>query len=426
MRRLGKDWVAHRFGRIASRRRDNGETVRLRVAELYDDFNDNQRDKTKWKWFFQGSGPLAAEANQRLEVTFPAGTNDAGTGTFWGGYQSRCMIRGDFDFQVDYQLLQWPPNGVRVGINVDSPFVENVHRRGDDLYITHNGSGIFSAPALGDMSGTLRVVRGGGTGAGFYFRNGEWVTIGSGGVSTADALFILMAWGHGSQGEQVKVAFDNFKLQGTILCPSSSGVPAVQTWGYGDWFDGINPAVFQGDPVNSAAGTFSTGVTDLTLPGIGLPFEFERSYTSADTTSGVLGSGWTHSYNASLSFAQNGDATLRAENGQQVKFLKEPDGSYVADWGVLSRLRAIMGGYEVTRKDQTKLIFDSSGSLTEIKDRNGNRTVISYASGKIATVTDTVGRIVTFSYDGAGLLSSIALPDGRTVSYGTPGAASPR
>src|ERR1700752_1735912 len=45
---------------------------------------------------------------------------------------------------------------------------------------------------------------------------------------------------------------------------------------------------------------------------------------------------------------------------------------------------------------------------TQIKDRNGNYITIGYTiAGQINTITDTLGRIVTFNYDGSGWLTSI-------------------
>lgn len=182
--------------------------------------------------------------------------------------------------------------------------------------------------------------------------------------------------------------------------------------------DAVNPTLCGADPINTATGAFTTSATDLALPGIGIPFSVQRTYTSADTTVGPLGPGWTHSYAASLIVAQNGDVTLRAESGQQLKYIKKPDGTFAADTGGRSRLSQVTGGYELSRADQTKLAFDTNGKLTSISDRKGNDVVLSYApDGTIGSVTDTVGRSITFVHNPSGLLSGVALPDGRNLSY---------
>jgi RHS repeat-associated protein len=77
-----------------------------------------------------------------------------------------------------------------------------------------------------------------------------------------------------------------------------------------------------------------------------------------------------------------------------------------------------ISGYELIRTDQTRLEFDAAGKLTQIRDRNGNHLTLAYAGGRLSQVTDTVGRQVSFTYNGDGLLSQVALPDGRHVGYG--------
>jgi RHS repeat-associated protein len=193
-------------------------------------------------------------------------------------------------------------------------------------------------------------------------------------------------------------------------------VPAAQTYGrFG--FHAENPTGFQSDPVNSATGSFSTAATDVSLPGIGLPFVFTRSYNSTDSTSGPLGPGWTHSYAVTLTI-QGGTATLRGEDGQQVVYTQQPDGSFLGAAGARSTLSSIAGGYELLRTDQVTYTFDTQGRLTQLKDRNNRTLTLAYnVDGKLATLTDTVGRIITFTHNGSGLLTGISMADGRTVGF---------
>lgn len=68
--------------------------------------------------------------------------------------------------------------------------------------------------------------------------------------------------------------------------------------------------------------------------------------------------------------------------------------------------------------------FPSTSSLfrpTQITDTNGNFIAISYVSGKdqaINTVTDTVGRVITFNYDGAGRLVSLTQGTKTWATFG--------
>ena len=199
-------------------------------------------------------------------------------------------------------------------------------------------------------------------------------------------------------------------------------IPIEQTFGLGFGLHAINPAGFLSDPVNTATGSYVSSTTDIRLPGLGIPFEFTRSYTSADTSVGPLGIGWTHSYAASLTIDPNGDVLFRSEDGQQIRYTKQPNGSFIGPPGGLSRLSALQGGYQVLRKDQARYMFDAQGRLTRLEDRNGQGLMFSHgADGLLSTVTDSAGRVVTFSHNGTGRLTSIALPDGRTVGYGYTG-----
>lgn len=78
--------------------------------------------------------------------------------------------------------------------------------------------------------------------------------------------------------------------------------------------------------------------------------------------------------------------------------------------------------------DGTQLTYVWTGNqfdCTQIKDRNGNHISITYNSGRIGTVTDTLGRVINFNYDANGLLISITqvwnqgLPNQVTHSWAT-------
>ena len=177
-----------------------------------------------------------------------------------------------------------------------------------------------------------------------------------------------------------------------------------------------NPTAALGEPVNMATGSFFTSAVDVSLPGIGVPFTFTRSYNSADSTSGRLGLGWTDSLAWSLSVDGSGNPTVRAGSGQQLHFTLQ-GGSYVPDPGGRATLTAVSGGYKLVLTDQSAYVFNSSGRLTGESDRNGEGLSLAYdGSGNLASVTDSAGRVITFTTSG-GLLTGIALPDGRSVAY---------
>ncbi|MGH2682722.1 MAG: DUF6531 domain-containing protein [Actinomycetota bacterium] len=203
--------------------------------------------------------------------------------------------------------------------------------------------------------------------------------------------------------------------QGPLL-----SIPDAQTFGpCQSATHAANPTDCQSDPVNSATGSFVTSATDIALPGIGIPFVFSRSYTSADTSPGPLGIGWTHNYGVSLTIQPNGDAIFRAETGQQIPFTLQADGSFLPPSGGRSTLRAVQGGYELLTRDQIRYRFDTQGRVTSLKERNNQGLTFSYdADGRLNVITDSVGRAISLTYNPSGLLSGVSVPDGRSVAYG--------
>lgn len=180
----------------------------------------------------------------------------------------------------------------------------------------------------------------------------------------------------------------------------------------------VNASCVAGEPVDLATGNFFTGAVDVSLPGIGVPFTFVRSYNSADAgTGGPLGPGWTDDLNWTATVGTGGDVTIRAGSGQQLHFT-DNSGSYTPDAGGRATLTTAGSGYKLVTHDQLAYVFNSTGQLTSETDRNGEGLTFSYdGSGNLASVTDSAGRSITFTTSG-GLLTGISLPDGRSVSYG--------
>jgi RHS repeat-associated protein len=248
---------------------------------------------------------------------------------------------------------------------------------------------------------------------GFLFSGGAMQDLNSL-IPLGSGYEILEAHAINDNGWIVGRAATNGEEHAVLLIPNF-GVPPSQTYG---GIHGINPTRVVGEPVDTASGFYLTSTTDLMLPGIGVPFAFTRSYVSGVTSVGRLGKGWTDSLGASLTVLENGDVTLNAEDGQQLTYTKQADGSFVGQPGTRSTLTAAGGGYDLVRHDQVRYRFDGTGVLQSIKDRNSEGLTLAYdGTGNLATVTDSVGRQISFGYNGS-LLSSVSLPDGRNVSYG--------
>jgi len=181
---------------------------------------------------------------------------------------------------------------------------------------------------------------------------------------------------------------------------------------------GARPFNFVAEPVNTATGAYVSEVTDLSYPGQGLGFAFTRTYNSFETTSGVLGPGWTHSYAVRVEPNPDGSVTFVDEGGARLTYAPDGSGGFTAPVGSGSALAADgSGGYELTRRDQVEYSFDASGQLTSLADRNGNALTFAYTAGQLTGITDTVGRQIDLAYTN-GLLTGISGPQSLSVSYG--------
>ena len=214
------------------------------TPSLTENFSNNAFNSSIWKTFQQGTGPSVTIANQSLLVTIPTGsTNDPTTGGFGAGIGSLCLLRGDFDIQVAFQLLVWPHlNGVRVGLGPSvggrgagsTPFA--VERDSfsifdsvsGEYYVTHLLDGVNGINPASDLAGSLRVTRTGGYATGYFMNGSKWTQIHAGPVVTSDVGFGFAAWSHDSlfSHQTEKVAFDNFTLNsGQLACPTLTSTP---------------------------------------------------------------------------------------------------------------------------------------------------------------------------------------------------------
>jgi RHS repeat-associated protein len=178
-------------------------------------------------------------------------------------------------------------------------------------------------------------------------------------------------------------------------------------------------------PVNTASGSLTESTVDVQMNGPGPPFAWRRSYNSRDTSSGALGVGWSHPYEAKLTVINgNGDLEYRSGSGQRSIFTKlngsgSGDAKYAATGfdGQLNRLWD--NSYQLMTRDRRVYNFDSSGRLTWFRPRFRANNSLAYTSGKLSSITDGGGRVVTITYSSANpsLIERVTLPDSRYIEY---------
>jgi TolB protein len=207
-------------------------------APFIDTFDNS--DTTLWQQFQDGgTGAMNTEANGKLTTTLradsiPGGAFDS-VGTHWGSY---CRLVGDFDVQVDYQLLEWPAaNGVQaIFASFDTAnsgyFAIRESQAWGEQYSSWIPQEFISQPTS-DPAGTLRLQREGSTAVVSYLSGATWIPIASGPTTTSPASITLGA----SSGmnrfshQAVTIAWDTYRINsGTISCPTLSWEDDSPDW----------------------------------------------------------------------------------------------------------------------------------------------------------------------------------------------------
>lgn len=174
-----------------------------------------------------------------------------------------------------------------------------------------------------------------------------------------------------------------------------------------------------GQPVNCATGTLWHSFTDAAVPGLGVPLNFTRTYSSADAgTNGPLGYGWTHSYAMRLDFDPSGEVDVIQENGSVVPFYEAIEG-YVPGPGVQASFVQNEDGTFTFKRFATNdsYVFDAIGRLLSEVDPNGYETSLSYdGTGHLTGVADQAGRTLELTYVGEHI-SSLTDPKGHVTSF---------
>jgi hypothetical protein len=204
-----------------------------KVYWLADDFTDPEFDFLTWHIAGHGTGVDVAERNGRLEFAIAPDVVTEGEYGVDQHYGTQCMVKGDFEAVVDFELLSWPAaDGVKVTFGVYFPPPrENflaVERAGGpatggpEAYDANLVSGAWGQ--TDDINGTLRLKRRNGRLSGYYRHGQSWTKLGST-LAAAPANLILNfnssipAFGHAA----ALAAFDNFEA--TAESVECNGVP---------------------------------------------------------------------------------------------------------------------------------------------------------------------------------------------------------
>jgi RHS repeat-associated protein len=188
---------------------------------------------------------------------------------------------------------------------------------------------------------------------------------------------------------------------------------------YTNWAAQKKNTLSLSEPVNTAIGNFYSFHQDLFVPGVGLNFEFKRSYNSICAyEDGPLGVGWSHQYSTHLK--QVDDLLLTGivvtyEDGHTANFSSDGQG-YKSPAGDLNRLARNGDQFVLVTPEQVSYRFNADGVLISITETNGNSIRIEHSDGRLKKIVDTVGRGYVFEYDGLHI-KTLTDPIGRVYQY---------
>ena len=241
-------------------------------------------------------------------------------------------------------------------------------------------------------------------------------------VSQPTLIPFWVAVAYDDNGQNVSVlAMPNCqkrKCPGTGKCPCNS-----------DGANGPDGNTTCGKPINLATGnTYITEVDVKRLPGTGSGLTLERTWNSLwprdemNSATGLFGPHWKSTYEERVYLASDGMMEYSAGDGSFTYFALN-GGVWTAAVPVSPATVLSTGSSYWTLtfpSGETRLFSNTSGSLTLIKDRNGNTTQIAYDSlGRISTVTDAASRHLYFAYPSntSWLVSAVTSDVGIALSY---------
>jgi RHS repeat-associated protein len=206
-----------------------------------------------------------------------------------------------------------------------------------------------------------------------------------------------------------------------------------------------------GQEYDPQVGNFTTSAVDAPVATVGPAPTVTRTYNSLDPRRDLaFGAGWTTQYDMRLAPDNDGsgNVVVTYADGEQVRYGRNPDGTFAAPDGRVATLSVTGGGYTLADRGGTSYTFSGPGQLTRITDAglrslvltydqntgrlsratvsngqnntNGRSLRFTWSNGHVATVsTDPVnGAVLTWTYTYSGdLLTTVCDPLGGCTNY---------
>jgi RHS repeat-associated protein len=184
--------------------------------------------------------------------------------------------------------------------------------------------------------------------------------------------------------------------------------------------------VFSADPINTALGSKAHEQTDYNAK-TGFLFGFARTYQAQAPQSSALirqniGSGWYSAWDKVVVPLSANQVRATRGDGSSIAFNKQTNGLWTPESPeITDRLTqlfsgSIPSGWVYKAGDVTEN-FNVSGRLTSAVLSSGEVYNLTYDTDRLKTITDPMGRVLTFNYDAKGRLSQLVDPAGGITTY---------
>jgi len=200
-----------------------------KTVTITDDFASGNVDPTIWNVWTDASGVSIADQGGQVQLTVSANAVRGGQyNQIDGSVATRCTFPGNFDARVDYTLLEWPTgDNIFVGLDTYYPgrgmgVGRDNNSQWGDQYTSAVGQS-YHAVGLPDKSGSLRIVRRSGIETESFLYRGSWHPLSTGVERGSASIALALNSDAGDDtfgGQELKIAFDNFKVTGVNpVCP---------------------------------------------------------------------------------------------------------------------------------------------------------------------------------------------------------------
>lgn len=179
------------------------------------------------------------------------------------------------------------------------------------------------------------------------------------------------------------------------------------------------PSLSVGNPIHVVTGNkYQVEFDQAPLPG-NLGLEFSRHYNSEATGyAGVMGAGWRHSYEASVSVLADSSIDLWQADGRHLLFRPSGEpGKFRAQRAGDGELHAREGGYVWHWSTGRELRFDARGRLLAIREGAKTLTLRYNDAGQLVSVIDPQQRVLQLDYYPNGRVSRVEIVGGAVWRY---------